>query len=580
MTDSPSASERPSAPDEPSAAGPAVEPGPDLGPDAATDVAARDVKAAPRDAAPPSAPRPYAYGTQRQGAQPTPTRQYREPWQQWQPRRGEPPAWMAEVRPDPPARIRTATLWSVVATALLSALLLRDGLGPNLLIVAVPAALAAFFAAQAAGRLPRPWTLVWAVGGLALLAVPALRDAGLPTFLAVVSAAALGALALGGSRTWTGVLLGLPGLFGAAGPGTVWALRGLRERAGGTRGRVAPVLRAVAVSVALLIVFGALFASADAAFAEILGSLTPDVSVSEGPWQVVLFALGLFGALAAAHTAASPPRWDRVTVRPGRPRGRTEWALPLIVLNLLFAAFIAVQLVVLLGGYDKVLTETGLMPAEYARQGFWQLLWVTVLVLVVMVVAVRWAPRGGARDGALVRTVLGALGMLALVVVAAALRRMDLYVDAFGLTRLRVSVTAVELWLGLVIVLMLVAGATRGRWLPRAVAASVGAGVLTFGLVSPDALVAERNVQRYERTGKIDAEYLRELSADAVPALDRLPEPLRSCSLRGVFLDLRDGAGDEPWYATSLAERGARDLLAERGVRSDVSCPGEYRYQR
>ncbi|MFJ2210682.1 DUF4153 domain-containing protein [Streptomyces sp. NPDC101062] len=559
MTDSPATPESPSTPDAPSTPEPAVEP----------------------------APRPYAYG-KHQGAPPRPGqaeqdpelyreqwKQYREQWQQWQPQRGEPPAWLTEVRPEPPARIRTATLWAVLATALLSSLLLRDGLGLNLLFVAVPAALAAFFAAQAAGRRPRPWTLVWAVGGLALLTVPALRDAGLPTFLAVVSAVALGALALGGSRTWPGVLFGPPAMFGAIGPGTVWALSGLRERAGGTRGHVVPVLRAVAVAAVLLIVFGALFAGADAAFAGLLDSLTPEVSVSGGPWQVLLFALGLFGALAAAHTAASPLRWDRVTVRPGRARGRTEWALPLIVLNLLFAAFIAVQLVVLLGGYDKVLEETGLTPAQYARQGFWQLLWVTVLVLVVIVVAGRWAPRDGARDSALVRAVLGALCVLTLVVVAAALRRMDLYVDAFGLTRLRVTVAATELWLGLVIVLMLVAGATRGRWLPRAVAASVGAGVLAFGLVSPDALVAERNVQRYEDTEKIDTEYFRELSADAVPALDRLPEPLRSCALRGIALDLE--GEDKPWYATSLAESRARDLLAKRGVRSDVSCPGVYR---
>ncbi|MFE3602568.1 DUF4153 domain-containing protein [Streptomyces sp. NPDC059142] len=578
MTDSPSVPERPST------AGPAGKPEPE--PDAAGGSAARDTEAEPVDAVPaPSAARPSAARPSprveppHRGAQPPPVRPYPEPWQQWQPRRPEPPAWVGEVRPEPPAGIRTATLWSVLATALLSALLLRDGAGVNLLLVAVPAALAAYFSAQAAGRLPRPWTLLWSFGGLALLTVPALRDAGLPTFLAVVSAAALGALALGGSRSWTGMLLGLPSLVGAAGPGTVWALSGLRERAGGGRGRVAPVLRAVAVAAGLLIVFGTLFASADAAFAEILGSLVPDVSVSEGPWRVVLFACGLLGALAAARTAASPPRWDRVTVPPGRPRGRTEWALPLIVLNLLFAAFIAVQLVVLLGGYDKVLAETGLKPAQYARQGFWQLLWVTVLVLVVLVVAGRWAPRGGARDAVLVRTVLGALGVLTLVVVASALRRMDLYVDAFGLTRLRVSVAGVELWLGLVVVLMLVAGATGGRWLPRAVAASAGAGVLAFGLVSPDALVAERNVQRYERTGTLDSEYVRELSADAVPALDRLPEPLRSCSLRRIAVELGRDA-DEPWYATSLAETRARDLLAERGVRYVASCPGEYRYER
>ncbi|MFB6954344.1 DUF4153 domain-containing protein [Streptomyces niveus] len=485
-------------------------------------------------------------------------------WQQWQTPRHDPPVWIGEIGSDEPARVSVATLCCVAVTGLLSALLLGDGLGLNLLIVTVPAALATYFAARDAGRRLRPWTLVWAVGGVALLAVPALRDAGWPTFLAVTSALALGSLALHGGRTWPGVLLGPFGLFGSLGTGLLWGVQGVRERAEGSRGRWAPVLRTAAVAVVLLIVFGALFASADAAFADLLGGLTPDVSVADGPWRTLLFVLGVVGALAAAHTAAAPLRWDRITVRPGPARGRVEWALPLIVLNLLFAVFIGVQLTVLFGGYDKVLSETGLTYSEYATQGFWQLLGATLLTLIVIGLARRWAPRDGAGDRRLVGAVLGVLCVLTLVVVASALRRMDLYVDAYGLTRLRVSVAAMELWLGLVIVLIMAAGAFGGRWLPRAVAVSGAAGVLVFGLISPDALVAERNIERYRTSDKIDVNYFQQLSADAVPALDTLPEPLRSCALEGIERDLGDA--DEPWYATSWGESRARDILAERPI--------------
>jgi hypothetical protein len=490
-------------------------------------------------------------------------------WRRWQqPEANEPPAWLGEIKPAAPARIRVATLWCVLATALLSALLLGDGLGLNLVIVAVPAALAAYSAARPAGRRLRPWTLVWALGGVALLAVPTLRDAGLPTFLAVVSAVALASFALHGCRSWLGVVFGPLGLLGSIRPGLVWGWHGLRDRADGSRGRWVPMVRTAVVALVLLIVFGGLFASADAAFAGLLGDLTPDVSVADGPWHFVLFVLGLLGALGAARTAAAPLRWDRISVAPGRARNRMEWALPLVVLNLLFAAFIAVQLAVLFGGYDKILQETGLTYSEYARQGFWQLLWVTLLVLLLIGLALRWAPRDGAKDQTLVRAVLGVLCALTLVVVAAALRRMDLYVDAYGLTRLRITVAAMELWLGLVIVLILAAGALGARWLPRAVAASAAAAVLAFGLLSPDALVAEKNVQRYESSQKIDIEYFQELSADAVPALNRLPEPLRSCALRGIARDLDDRA--DPWYATSWAERRARGILQKTKI--DVSA--------
>lgn len=481
------------------------------------------------------------------------------------------PGVLTRIRPAAPAPIGSATLWAVVATGLLSALLLGDGIGINLLLVALPAAAAAWLEARRAGRGPRAWTLTWAVGGLALLVVPALLDAGWPTFLAVVSAVALGSLALHGSRSWLGVFAGSLGILDALVPGVGWGWRGIRTRATGSRAGWGTALRTTAVAVVLLLVFGTLFASADAAFSDLLGDILPDVSPGEGPWRFFLLALGVAGALAAAYTAAAPSRWDRITVRPGRARGRVEWALPLIVLDVLFAAFIALQLAVLLGGYDKVERETGLKPAEYAREGFWQLLWATLLTLVVIALALRFAPRGGAKDRLLVRGVLGTLCVLTLVVVASALRRMDLYVESFGLTRLRISVAAVELWLGVVLVLIVAAGVFGARHLPRAVAVSAAVGVLAFGLLSPDRLIAEQNVQRYRDGENIDITYLQQLSADAVPALDGLPEPMRSCALRDIQSSLRDS--DSPWYATSLSEARARDILDEHPVDpAEVPC--------
>ncbi|MEV6730859.1 MULTISPECIES: DUF4173 domain-containing protein [unclassified Streptomyces] len=479
-----------------------------------------------------------------------------------------PLAWAELARPGQAGPVPTAVLVSAVVAGIASALFLGDGLGPGLLLAVVPAIAAAYVAARAARRTARPWTLVWAIGCVALLAVPALRDAGWPSTLALLAAVLLGALALHGSRTWPGVLLSPLGFVDATVLGFRWAWSGLRSRGSGVdRSRWLPVAKAALVAVVLLVLFGALFASADAAFADLLSGLTPDVSVGNSPVRFLLFLLGALLALAAARAAAAPSRWDRIRVAPGKPRSRVEWALPLVVLNLLFAGFNAVQLAVLFGGYDKVLESTGLTYAEYARQGFWQLLWATLLTLAVIALALRWAPRAGAGDRRFVRVVLGMLCALTLVVVASALRRMDLYVDAYGLTRLRVSVAAMELWLGLVIVLIMAAGVFGASRLPRAVAGSAAAAVLAFGLLSPDGMVAEKNMARFQQDGKIDLAYFQSLSADAVPALDRLPEPRRSCALRGINNELSRG-GRVPWYAMSLGEYRARQILRERPVKA------------
>ena len=207
-----------------------------------------------------------------------------------------------------------------------------------------------------------------------------------------------------------------------------------------------------------------------------------------------------------------------------------------------------------------MLTTAGLTYAEYAREGFAQLLVAAALTLAVVAGAARLA-RGGNR--LLLRVLLGALCLLTLVIVASALRRLDLYEDAYGFSRLRLSAHAIGLWLGGLFGLVLAAGLTRhARWLPRAIVGATGTALLAFSLVNPDGLVARHNVERWRETGKLDLGYVGSLSADAVPALAELPPVLRDRALRRQRRRL---ARHERWSSANLARARARHAL-DRGT--------------
>ncbi|MFD1050426.1 DUF4153 domain-containing protein [Kibdelosporangium lantanae] len=62
------------------------------------------------------------------------------------------------------------------------------------------------------------------------------------------------------------------------------------------------------------------------------------------------------------------------------------------------------------------------------------------------------------RDRVFLRSLLGALCLLMLVVVASALTRMWAYQEAYGFTVMRLLVEACELWLGVVYLLVIAAG--------------------------------------------------------------------------------------------------------------------------
>ena len=467
--------------------------------------------------------------------------------------------WLKAVEPGTLRAPTLGVLAAAVGCAVLATALLGDGVGVNLLLCAVVCAVGGGLAARAGGRRPRAWTVVWAAASLLLLTVPAVSAAGGPALLAVLLAVTAGALALQGGRRWAGVLLAPLGLAAGLLHGPSWALKALRGRPYPGRDRVLPVLRASLVALVLVVVFGALFAGADEAVGQLLADLTPSVDLGQVPLRVAL-VLGLAVALSAARTGSAPFRWDRLPVGPGRERGRLEWAVPVVALNLLFAAFAGVQAFVFFVGYQGLVRHTGVSPSVYARQGFWQLLWVTLLALAVVALARRWAPRTTAAERLMVKVLLSTFSGLTLVVVCSAIRRMQFYVDASGLTRLRLCVLGVESWLGVVFLVVLVAGLTKSaEWLPRAVMLSAVVAVAGYGLVRPDAVVAEQNVARFQQTGQLDLRNVRGLSADAVPALDQLPAATRSCALELITHDLTTAAA--PWYATSLADTHARAIL-------------------
>lgn len=388
--------------------------------------------------------------------------------------------------------------------------------------------------------------------------------------LCLLAAVVTGVLAVVGGRTPLGMLTAAWITPAAPFRALPWAGRGL-PRSGPGGSTVGRGLATVAASVALLLVFGLLFSSADAVFADLVTGLLPEVSVGATIGWLFRCALIGGGLLGAAYLLAAPADLDGLRAAPAQPVRRLEWVVPLALLDALFAAFVLVQLTVLFGGSAHVLRTAGLSYAQYGRGGFWQLLAVAALTLLVIAGATRWAPRTTRADRLLFRLLLGTLTALSLVVVVSALHRMQVYADAYGATRLRLMVAAVELWLGVLFVLVGVAVVRlRANWLPPLVVGTAVLALLGLAAVNPDRLIAERNVDRYRLTGMIDVQYASRLSADAVPALDRLPEPLRSCALRNIALDLPV----DHVRTANLGRAAARDLLdlSPTGATA-LSCP-------
>ncbi|GAA5025057.1 hypothetical protein GCM10023258_17620 [Terrabacter aeriphilus] len=413
------------------------------------------------------------------------------------------------------------------------------------------------------------WAGLCSVLCVALAALSVLRASEWLAVLAVGVATVVATTALTNARGLLAVVAGL-----AAWP--LSALRGLPllGRTISATSRVSilwPVVRTAAVSLVALVVFGGLFASGDAVFGSWASALVPSFA-----WDSLVvrsfvgFVMG--GALlAGCYLALNPPRVDRVGLPEARPVARLwEWVVPVGLVVALFVAFVVAQAAALFGGHAYVQRSTGLTYAAYVHQGFGQLMAATLLTLATVALAVRKAPQASARDRLVLRSVLGALCALTLVVVASALHRMDLYQQAYGFTVLRVLVDAVELWLGLLVVLVLVAGIRlRGSWLPRAALLSAAVLLLVGGLANPEAWVAQRNLDRYVSTGAVDAAYLATLGPDAAPTIANgtLPASVADCILSAQWRP-----ADDDVLSFNLGRSRAAALPGWRAPSGDASC--------
>jgi hypothetical protein len=291
------------------------------------------------------------------------------------------------------------------------------------------------------------------------------------------------------------------------------------------RQRRVAVVRGLGIGVPIVVVLAVLLGSSDVVFRSLF-----HVPVDGDTLWVngLLLLLGSWvGAALLTWSSKASPRPEPAA---GRPLGAIEAAVVLGGLIVLFAAFTITQVVTALGGADHVLQTAGLTRAEYARAGFFQLLAVAALTLLVLCAVKSLVQRPGGRRGRVMLLVLSELTVaLTLAIVAVAVVRLRLYDDAFGLTMLRLFSTAFAWWLGVLFLLVGLAlgGVGRSRhWLTAAVVLSGVATVLVLNTIDPEALVVRHNVERIDASASVafDLQYTGTLSDDAVPALvDSLP---------------------------------------------------------
>jgi hypothetical protein len=338
-----------------------------------------------------------------------------------------------------------------------------------------------------------------------------------------------------------------------------------RERA---RPLARRTIRGIAIAIPLLVVFGSLLVSGDPIFASLIPSFDLETFLSH------LVVVGVFTWIVAGWARRALLDRPQAIAPDGFPVSldQHDVTMALGTVLALFLVFMFAQLGWLFGGESFLRQRTGLTVAAYARTGFFQLVWVVLLVVPLLL-----ATRAALNDDPAVtrRHTLLAAPIVALVgtIVLSAASRLRLYVNYYGLTTDRLYALVFMAWLGLVVVWLAIT-VLRGKGRPFVAGAALSGLVTLAGLnvANPDGIVARVNTSRSVTTLRvtevrpgitrdepsIDLLYLATLSGDAT-----------DLAVQAVLAEPRSPAGT-PLRAVDDSTRcmAARLLLAQWGPSS------------
>ena len=285
-----------------------------------------------------------------------------------------------------------------------------------------------------------------------------------------------------------------------------------------SRARAAvPVARGLLIASPIAIVIGALLASADPVFASFFSL---NVDVGRLLLDMVFVVFGAFCMAGLLRLAASEPL-DRID-GPSWRLGATETLVVLAVLDAVFAAFAMAQVLAATGAAANTLRSAGVTYSDYARSGFFQLLWVSGITLALLFLFSRITRVQDARSRVAFMILAQFAIALTLMIDVVAFGRLSLYETAYGFTMLRLYSHVFAAWIALVFVLLALdfLGVGKGRrWFVGSAVVSALGVLLALNIANPEAVVVALNTNHAQSTHKLDLDYLATLSSDATPAL-------------------------------------------------------------
>lgn len=330
------------------------------------------------------------------------------------------------------------------------------------------------------------------------------------------------------------------------------------------------VVKGIAMAIPALFIFLLLFSSADLIFQKYVSNL---ITIDIKPETVFRSILVLIATLIyiGAYSYTFRKTENQIAAQQNNKTysvGHIESSILLGSVNVLFFIFILVQLTYLFGGEGNISSQ-GFTYAEYARRGFFELIAVAIVSLLLLLTTEKYITKKETDHTLVFKILSTALVVQVILIMTSAFTRLSLYEEAYGFTTLRLYSHAFIILLAVIFCLLLykIYKDKRENTFAFRAFISIALFLAVMNFLNPDAFIARRNIERFATTGKLDVYYLSRLSDDAVPdtikVLSISNDDLRKSFARELYWRVQNN--DSPyfskWQSLNISRMKANKIL-------------------
>ncbi len=278
------------------------------------------------------------------------------------------------------------------------------------------------------------------------------------------------------------------------------------------------------IALPILLVFSFLFSQADAVFSANLDNLfsfLKNFDFSDLIGRLIFISFFTFIFLGVFLHALSKDHDEEISNDKNKKGiiGFIETLVVQISVILLFLSFVFIQFKYFFGG-DTNIDFTGYTYAEYARRGFNELVFTTILTVALVILISFFSKTKTDKQQNLIKSLSTLLLSLNFVLLFSAMKRLNLYESAYGFSRVRTYTHVFIICLAVFLIAIVALDWFRKqKFYAFSVLIFSMVFIASLNIVNVDSLIASKNIEHYLNNNQLDTYYLQTLSVDVVKPL-------------------------------------------------------------